>query len=291
MTSQALTTIQDHEYVAMIERIATIGNLAELNAAERLWYYKAMCKQVDVDPVLRPFNYIETTFDGRRTVSLYPNAVLAAQLEGKHKLSIQLVDDRWDKERNLYGVKARATGPDGRFVEAWGWVGVRGKTDDYLANQLMRAETKAFRRSILKWCGLALPDETEMEDVPGARVVSVNADTGEIVEADVTTRPAPPALPSAPTLPAGSAVTGVPQKPQDFLSHVNQRVDVGYDNLPHLLNALRQEYGNERWNWPRLGDAAGWNDAYEKARASATARINELEATLDGLPALVEAVK
>ena len=288
----AITTAEQDRLAKLAERVITVGNLADLNGQERIWYYQQMCAELEVNPVTRPFNYIETTDrNGNQTVSLYPNAVLASQLERKHKLSISLVESTWDDKRGLYGVKARAAGPDGRFVEAWGWVGVQGRQGDSLANQLMRAETKAFRRSILKWCGLALPDEGEMVDVPGARVVSVDMITGEMVDAPTARviseseppegdrpngamRPTDPQT-GLPVLGDGRPVAAfnAPTSPNALLALVNNRVEVPYDSLPHLLQALRQEYSNPKWSWPQPKDQAGWNDAYRWAMHHAERKV------------------
>lgn len=210
MATQALTIVrdQDDNKAAMIERVITAGNLAELTAEERISYYLRMCKVIEVDPVIKPFDLIKTYMKGGgEIISLYPNAKLAAHLEKKHKLSIPMEDGKYDDKRGLYSVKARAIGPDGRYVEASGWVSITNLTGEYLANAMMRAETKAFRRSVLRWSGLALPDESEMVDVPGAARVDFDFQTGEIVEPLALPEPQPP--PSKPE-PVVTATTAPP---------------------------------------------------------------------------------
>jgi hypothetical protein len=59
--------------------------------------------------------------------------------------------------------------PDSRQDESTGVVALAGLRGEALANARMKAETKAKRRVTLSLCGLGWLDETEVEDVPGAR--------------------------------------------------------------------------------------------------------------------------
>ena len=77
-------------------------------------------------------------------------------------------------------------------------------------------------------------------------------------------RPSAPARPVDP--PPG---VGIPTRPGDLLAVVNGRVEVPYDNVPHLWQALRNEYNDPRWQWPQPRDLDGWRDAYARAFAHA----------------------
>lgn len=63
--------------------------------------------------------------------------------------------------------------------------------------------------------------------------------------------PAPSTAPKSTTPPPppadGTSPSGVATKPGDLLAVVNGRVEVPYDNVPHLWQALRNEYNDQRW--------------------------------------------
>jgi hypothetical protein len=97
-----------------------------------------------------------------------------------HKVSITIVSrERLD---DIYVVTARATTPDGRTDEATGAVSIAGLQGEQLANAIMKAETKAKRRVTLSIVGLGIFDETELDDVPEARRVTIDDAAAEVVE-------------------------------------------------------------------------------------------------------------
>jgi hypothetical protein len=60
-------------------------------------------------------------------------------------------------------VEVVATTPDGRKDSAIGCVGVKGMSHENLANQMMRAETKAKRRVTMSLCGLGLDGDDDAQ--------------------------------------------------------------------------------------------------------------------------------
>lgn len=86
--------------------------------------------------------------------------------------------------------------------------------------------------------------------------------------------PAPPAT-NGGTQPtkADTPTNGdIPRKPQDLLDSINRKVQVPYDNLFHLQNAIKQELGDD-WKWPKKpDDSAGWKAAYDAAYNHAVAK-------------------
>lgn len=62
------------------------------------------------------------------------------------------------------------------------------------------------------------------------------------------------------------------RKPADLVKVVNARVEVGYDNLPHLSQALKGELGAD-WKWPTFNDSDGWWTAYDAAVKHAEAKV------------------
>lgn len=92
--------------------------------------------------------------------------------------------------------------------------------------------------------------------------------TGEIVDAPTLPEPEPPAA-NGLDAPRPSMPSNIPTRPDALLTSVNGRVEVPYDNIPHLWQALRNEYNDPRWQWPQPRDLDGWRDAYARALAHA----------------------
>jgi hypothetical protein len=144
--------------IATIEQVVINGNLAGLQPAERLQYYRAVCESVGLNPLTKPFEYI--TLNGK--LVLYARRDASDQLRRRDKVSVTITDRNLGAE--LYAVTAQATTPDGRQDESIGAVCVTGLKGEALANALMKAETKAKRRVTLSICGLGLLDESEIGD-------------------------------------------------------------------------------------------------------------------------------
>lgn len=155
-----------------VEKVLIGGNLKSLTSAERVQYYEAYCKSFNLNPIARPFDYIE--FQGK--LVLYANKGCAEQLRQTRKVSVTI--SAREKIDDLIVVTARAKLPDGREDESTGAVNAAGLRGDALANAMMKAETKAKRRVTLSICGLNMLDETETETIPGARAVSVQEAEG-----------------------------------------------------------------------------------------------------------------
>ena len=66
---------------------------------------------------------------------------------------------------------------------------IQGLKGDDLSNAMMKAVTKAKRRAILSMTGLGFLDESEVGSIQGARVVTVDAGTGEILDTPGTALP------------------------------------------------------------------------------------------------------
>jgi hypothetical protein len=68
------------------------------------------------------------------------------------------------------------------------------------------------------------------------------------------------------------------------LAVINGRVEVPYDNLPHLWQALRNEYNDPRWQWPQPRDLDGWRDAYARALAHAQRKVKQPASPAGAVP-------
>ena len=158
----------------VIENALMKGDLAQLKPDERLSYYKAMCESLGLNPLTRPFDYIN--LNGKLT--LYAKKDATDQLRKKHDISIGKPDIRFEDDWIIVTVEAHDK--SGRIDSDIGVVSKKDMRGDF-GNALMKAVTKAKRRVTLSICGLGMLDETEIETIPDARPVVVT-DHGEIVE-------------------------------------------------------------------------------------------------------------
>lgn len=149
----------------ILEKVIIDGDLSKLTPKERLMYYNQTCESLGLNPLTRPFEYVR--LQGKLT--LYPRKDATEQLRRIHDVSItkletQLIDD-------VFIVTAYAASKD-RTDVASGAVSVLGlKGNDY-ANAVMKTETKAKRRVTLSICGLGMTDESEIETIPNAKMMS-----------------------------------------------------------------------------------------------------------------------
>ena len=157
-----------------IEAVIAKGDLAQLTPQERVNYYRATCESLGLNPLTKPFEYI--TLNGK--VTLYARKDAADQLRKAQGVSIVKLER--EKIDGLYVVTATAQDANGRQDSAIGAVNIEGLKGDALANAMMKAETKAKRRVTLSICGLGWTDESEIESIPNAQAVVVDAETGEI---------------------------------------------------------------------------------------------------------------
>lgn len=158
---------------AEIERVLIGGDLAKLTPEQRVQYYKQVCESVGLNPMTKPFDYLNLN---GKTV-LYANRNCSDQLRSIKGVSIFKVDEQ--EIDGLYIVTVYAQTKDGRQDADKGAVNIANLKGESRANAILKAVTKAKRRVTLSICGLGWLDETEVETIPGAyRVV----DTGEGLE-------------------------------------------------------------------------------------------------------------
>lgn len=171
MTTEIVSANIDAE---TLESVVLDGDLSKMATKARLEYYAAICKSLDLNPLTKPFQYIR--FQGKTV--LYATKDCTEQLSKKMRISIEIGEGKILGDS--YVVKARATGPDGRFVDATGAVPIGKRQGEDHSNSLMKAETKASRRAVLRYGGLGWLDETEVETIKGAEKVEVDHTTGEL---------------------------------------------------------------------------------------------------------------
>jgi len=160
---------------AIMESVLLGGDLSKLTPDQRVSYYRNVCESVGLNPLTKPFDYMN--LNGKLT--LYAKKDATDQLRKINSVTIDDVDIVENETQFL--VKVKGHDKTGRSdVE----IGVVSKKDmqGNLGNVQMKAVTKAKRRLTLSLCGLGWLDETEVETIPSAKLVSVQVDTGEIVD-------------------------------------------------------------------------------------------------------------
>lgn len=170
------TALAQRDGAEILERVVALGDLANLTPAERVAYYRAVCESLGLNPLTKPFDYLRLS--GK--LVLYANRTASDQLANLNKLSLTMV--RSEQLGDTYVVTARASGQDGRTVENVGAVPIANLPPDALANAIMKAVTKAYRRATLAYSGLGWMDETEISTVHGAAPIAVDHETGEIAK-------------------------------------------------------------------------------------------------------------
>lgn len=175
------------ESASEIEKVLIGGDLAKLTPEQRITYYRTLCDSIGINPMTRPFNYLQLS--GK--LVLYANKDCTDQLRAKHNVSVYKMDNQ--EANGLYVSTAYVELPSGRKDCDVGAVNIENLKGDNRANAIMKATTKAKRRATLSICGLGILDEIELETVPGAYRVVVS-ETGEVLGQDGGSRDAQRAI-------------------------------------------------------------------------------------------------
>ena len=153
------------------EKVLLGGDLSRLSVQERLAYYNNICLSLELNPLTRPFEYLSLS---GKTV-LYARKDCTEQLRTKRHVSVKIVSR--EVVEGIYVVTAQACMPDTdmpegiRWDESIGAVPIENVKGEARANAMMKGETKAKRRVTLSICGLGMLDETEVDSIPGAKVM------------------------------------------------------------------------------------------------------------------------
>lgn len=169
-----------------IEQVVIAGDLKALQPAQRVAYYNRVCSSLGLNPFTRPFDYI--TLNGKLT--LYARRDAADQLRQIHGISLSNLQIEYTDDMVI--VTIEATDRKGRSDSDVGAVAIAGLKGEARANAIMKAITKAKRRVTLSIAGLGWLDETEVDTVPGAQHVTVDTETGEIVDGKARPQQDPP---------------------------------------------------------------------------------------------------
>jgi len=177
MTTTTKLATQSTDQAALMEKVLLGGDLSQLNPAQRVSYYNSVCESVGLNPLTKPFDYLK--LDGK--LVLYARKDATEQLRKLHQVSVIQV------ERTVFNdvllVQVSVAGKDGRQDTDIGAVSIKGLQGKALANAIMKAITKGKRRATLSYAGLGWLDESELDTMTNYAGVTVDHDTGEIVDA------------------------------------------------------------------------------------------------------------
>jgi hypothetical protein len=161
--SEQMLEKQESISLSVAEKALIGGDLSKMSSEERLQYYNAICTSLNLNPLTRPFEYLN--LNGKLT--LYVRKDATDQLRKNNEIWITLTSK--EVIGDMYVVTARARMTNNRIDESTGVVYIKGLGAEQLANAMMKAETKAKRRVTLSICGLGWTDESELDTIPNAR--------------------------------------------------------------------------------------------------------------------------
>lgn len=146
--TESITTTGAAEIGEAIEGVLIAGDLSKLNAKERVSYYNAVCKSLQLNPLTKPFDYL--TLNGK--LVLYANRGASEQLRRNGKVAITIVSREMIGD-DVYAVTARAVDSTGRSDESIGAVPIGGLKGEAKANAIMKAECCPLDTEILTRSG------------------------------------------------------------------------------------------------------------------------------------------
>lgn len=153
------------------DQIVQSGDISRLNQSERSVYIWRFAEKLGLNPLTKPIDLI--VLNGKLT--LYANRTATDQLAKNHQLSISIVEEKEDKDREVYYVKVKVHDGSGREETNIGSVGISDLTGEAYANAQMKAFTKAKRRAVLAFTGLGFLDELEIESIRQTRPNAVTS--------------------------------------------------------------------------------------------------------------------
>jgi hypothetical protein len=151
----------------VMAKVIISGDLSQLDAKQKVSYYGAVCESVGLNPLTKPFEFINLS--GK--LVLYATRNCTDQLRKLYGISVEIVGR--EVVEDCYVVTARASMPGGRHDESTGVVAIAGTKGEFRANLMLKCETKSKRRVTLSLVGLSTLDESEVEvdSIPGAQPV------------------------------------------------------------------------------------------------------------------------
>jgi len=155
-----------------IIKLFTTGDLIDLDPKQKAQYLAALCGKLGLNPLSKPFDilYVKDQ-SGKQKAILYANRTASDQLRKIHNIRTEVVYDGPLKIGELVREDVYRVDIDITFGERTerhvGCVSIGGLQGEALANAIMKCHTKALRRATLSIVGLGLPDESEVDTIPG----------------------------------------------------------------------------------------------------------------------------
>ena len=171
----------------VLEKVILNADLSSLSPTELVTYLYRVCDKFGIDPITQPFQFIK--LNGKLT--LYATKACAAALIELKSISTRIVSQ--EQFQDVFVVTCEATRKDEhgetQVAQDIGVVPIANLKGDQLGNAMMKAATKAKRRTVLNMAGLGTTDETELQSIANTSaqpVVRVEVDAlGEIAEEQV----------------------------------------------------------------------------------------------------------
>jgi len=167
---------------AVVHMLGT-GDYSKLSDDQRAQLHLQMCTSLGVNPLTRPFEWIEFYDPETRgkKLTLYPKSSLADQLSYVHRIRVRTVEEKM--VGTLYKLVLEGTMPDGRSETNVAYLDMVDREGKPLRGQrhgngLMKARTKCKRRLIFGMVGMSMPDRDSLQD---ARTVVVDG-AGRILD-------------------------------------------------------------------------------------------------------------
>lgn len=157
----------------IVRSLVLDGDLSKLTPDQRLAYYLHRCNELGIDPSEQPFRLLRLS--GR--LVLYAQKGCTDAICRNSGITREIT--KRERIGDIFVVTARATDRSGRYDESTGAVPVTNLKGADLANAYMKAETKAKRRAVISLCGINTLDESELDTVPGARTMPIDAPSTE----------------------------------------------------------------------------------------------------------------
>jgi hypothetical protein len=214
--------------VNTLGRLFVGGDMSKLDDKQKWLYYKNYCDRLGLDPYTRPFKLISA--QGKQI--MYADSTCADQLAARNNLTCEPIDERREDGVLIHVVKVYKAGEDPatrREVIVRGAVTIENLKGESLANALMKCETKAFRRGVLRYCGLGARDEGDAE--PSGVEIAINEVSDEAPEAKRPTRSAEKTEASTASRPSRSKKEAPP--PTETTEEVEEVDEVQGEEIDH----------------------------------------------------------
>ncbi len=130
------------------------GDLRGMTPAQRIQYYLQLCESVGLNPLTKPFIYVEM----KGKLVLYPRKEAANQLAKNHGISFS--EPKVEVTQELITVTISVRDRNGRTDSDMGIVPTPKGAEDK-ANAIMKAITKAKRRAVFSLVGMSDAEEIE----------------------------------------------------------------------------------------------------------------------------------